>query len=151
MKKFLSGILLLTLCLSLTACGQGDRQPFDPAEDADTLLATTAFSEALESIDQDTACALYGIDPNTVSSCAVYGSTGATAEELAIFALTDADAAKAAATALGYRVEDRKEELEDYLPNEMDKLDHAVIDTVGNTVLLVIAADYGPVDDFLGN
>lgn len=150
MKKFLCVLLSAVLCLSLTSCGGENKSEFDPAADAQALLETDGvFSEALEEIDQATACALYGIDENTVTSCAVYGSTGATAEELAIFVLKDADAADAALTALGYRVEDRREELENYLPAEMDKLKSPVTEKRGCSVLLVIAADYGPVNEFL--
>lgn len=150
MRKFLCVLLSALLCLSLSACGGKDNAEFDPASDAQTLLEKEGvFSEALEEIDQSTACALYGIDESTVLSCAVYGSTGATAEELAIFSLKDATAADAALTALGYRVEDRREELEDYLPAEMDKLKDPVTEKRGSSVLLVIAADYAPVNEFL--
>jgi len=147
MKKLLSGVLAAALCLSLAACG-GGKAGFSP-DDAQTLLSSSAFSETLESIDQSTACLLYGIDEDTVTGSAVYGSTGATAEELAIFTLKDEESAKAAATALGYRVEDRADELADYLPNELPKLDKAVIETRGSSVLLVVAADYAPVEEFL--
>lgn len=149
MKKILVGITSLALCLSLTACGGKSEAPFDPAADAQTLLAGDSFSEALTQIDQDTACALYGLDAGTVTGCAVYGSTGATAEELAIFTFTDADAAKTALAALQTRVEDRKEALATYLPNELTKLDGAVTVQRGASVLLAIAADYAPVTAFL--
>ena len=80
------------------------------------------------------------------------GNTGVSLEELAIFTLTDGEAAEAALTALEYRVEDQKESAADYagyLQNELPKLEGAVTRQQGNSVLLVIAADYGPVNDFL--
>lgn len=155
MKKIRFGILSLTLCLSLAACGGGkESSPFDPAADAQTLLAADgAFTADLTAVEEATACALYGIDPNTVTGCAVYtGNTGVSLEELAIFTLTDGEAAEAALTALEYRVEDQKESAADYagyLQNELPKLEGAVTRQRGNSVLLVIAADYGPVNDFL--
>lgn len=153
MKKSLSVITCAALTLSLSACGGGGGDPsaaFDPSADAQTLLETSGvFGETLEAIDQATACALYGIDEATVTSSAVYVSPGTTAEELAIFAFSSSEDAETATTALGYRVEDRKEELEDYLPDELPKLDKAVVETRGASVLLVIAADYGPVESFL--
>lgn len=149
MKKYLPVIISSTLCLLLTACGGQEATPFDPAADAQTLLSSGAFSETLTEIDSATACGLYGIEASTISSCAVYGSTGTTAEELAIFLCTDEDAAATAAQQLNYRVEDRKEELANYLPDELPKLDDAIVETRGTSVLLVVAADYGPVDAFL--
>ncbi|WP_251449065.1 DUF4358 domain-containing protein [Vermiculatibacterium agrestimuris] len=148
MKKILSGIVFAVLCLSLTACG-GKTAEFSPAQDAAELReAEGAFTTALTQIDQATACALYGIDEATVTASAVYASPSS-AEELAIFTLDSDEAAQAAQTALGYRVEDRLEELEDYMPEEMDKLKDAVIEKRGSSVLLVIASDYGPVSEFL--
>lgn len=148
MKKILSGIVFAVLCLSLTACG-GKTAEFSPAKDAAELReAEGAFTTALTQIDQATACALYGIDEATVTASAVYASPSS-AEELAIFTLDSDEAAQAALAALGYRVEDRLEELEDYMPEEMDKLKDAVIEKRGSSVLLVIASDYGPVSEFL--
>ena len=148
MKNILSGIVFAVLCLSLTACG-GKTAEFSPAQDAAELReAEGAFTTALTQIDQATACALYGIDEATVTASAVYASPSS-AEELAIFTLDSDEAAQAAQTALGYRVEDRLEELEDYMPEEMDKLKDAVIEKRGSSVLLVIASDYGPVSEFL--
>lgn len=149
MKKILFGLLALTLCLSLTACGGKEKSPFDPAADTKTLLDSGAFTDGLEEIDLDIACTLYGIDEKTVSDCAVYGSTGATAEELAIFTFSNADDTGAALTALQNRVADRKEALASYQPDEVTKLEKAVTETRGNSVLLVIAADYAPVEAFL--
>ena len=85
MKKLLAGITSLALCLSLTACGGDGKKAFDHSADAETLLNSGAFSEALAS----------------------------------------------------------------YLPNEITKLQSAVTEARGSSVLLVIAADYGPVDTFL--
>lgn len=150
MKKLLCALLGFALLLSLSACGGKEEEvaPFSP-NDATALLESGAFSEVLESIDTDIACALYGIDETTVTEAAVYGSTGTTAEELAIFILTDDEAAQAALTALGYRVEDRKAAMASYLPGEVPKLEKAVLEQRGNSVLLVVASDYDPVNEFL--
>ena len=151
MRKLLRATLALALLLSLAACGGKTEEgpaPFSPA-DAPALLGSGAFSEALEAIDTDTACALYGIDATMVTDAAVYGSTGTTAEELAILTFTDTDAAQAALTALGYRVEDRTESMADYLPSEVSKLEKAVLEQRENTVLLVVASDDDPVNEFL--
>lgn len=158
MKRSLSVLLLLTLCLSLTACGGGNKEPapFDPEADAKALLETDGvFTDPLEEIDQATACALYGIDEATVEGCKVYmGNAGVSLEELAIFTLTDDTAAESALTCLQYRVEDQKEAAAGYagyLQEEIPKLDGAVLTQRGCSVLLVIAADYGPVNTFLGD
>lgn len=148
MKKSLSGVLLFALFLSLTACGK-KQAPFSPAQDAAALMdAPGVFSSSLTQIDQATACILYGIDEATVTESAVYGSTSG-ADELAIFTFSSEEAAQAAQTQLQYRLEDRTEELRDYMPNELSKLEGALIQVRGASALLVVASDYGPVNDLL--
>lgn len=137
------------LVLSLTACG-GGKKAFAPAADAQALLsADGVFSEALEPIDQATACALYGIDESSVTGCAVYMANATSAEELAIFTFSGEEEAQTAAALLGYRIEDRIDGLTDYLPNEIPKLEGALVETRGNSALLIVASDYAPVNDFL--
>ena len=152
MRKILCAACLSALFLTLSACGGGgEKAEFSPTDDARTLLDSPGvFGEALTEIDQSTACALYGIEETTVTESAVYGSTSS-AEELAIFTFSDETSAQAAAQQFTYRVEDRRDELENYLPDELPKLDSAIVEVRGNSALLVIAADYGPVDVFLGN
>ena len=87
------------LCLALTACGGGGavgQTPYDPETAAQALLDSGAFSDALDTVDQDTAAALYGIDADTITGSAVYTSLSAGAEEIAVLVLTDEDAAAAA-------------------------------------------------------
>ena len=146
MKKKNLGAAIAALAAAITlvlcACGGSSAaEPFDPASTASALLDSGAFSENLEQLDQDVACMLYGIDESTVTGSAVYGSTGATAEEIAVFTLTDETAAQAAKTALETRVADQKTALESYLPAEIVKLDAAIIEQRGSSVLMVVAAD----------
>ena len=151
MKKILSGFLAAVLCLSLTACG-GDKKEaaLVPADTAKALMDGGAFSESLTEIDKATACTLYGIDEATVTDSAVYGSTGATAEEVAVFTFDNSDDATAALTALETRVTDRKDALKDYQPAEITKLDGAITEARGNSVLLVVASDYDAAKKALG-
>ena len=144
MKKFLALLLVFLIAASLAACGggQGEVKPFDPDADAKTLLeAQGVFSASMTAIDTEVACALYGIDETTVTGCAAYGATATSAEELAIFTFDSEDSAQAALKQLGYRIEDRTEELRDYLPDELPKLEGAVTQQRGASVLLLIAQD----------
>lgn len=143
MKKFLSVFLSGILVLSLAACGEKAPAAFDPARDAQALMDEAGiFVETLEAIDQTTACALYGIDESTVTASAVYMANATSAEEVAIFTLADEEATQAAAKQLGYRVDDRIDELTGYLPAEVPKLETAVVETRGNSVLLLVCSDY---------
>lgn len=144
MKHLLVRLLpgVLALCLCLTACGGGDSaQSYDPAATAKALLDSSAFSDSLDSLDKDTAAVLYGIDASTITDCAVYTSLSMGAEEIAVLTLTDEAAAQTAKAALDKRVSDQIAALESYMPNEVDKLNHAIVEQKGNSALLVVAAD----------
>lgn len=150
-KKILLPVLLsVCLCL-LAACG--DKNPADsgspaPEEktayetaDAQAVLESGAFSEDLTEVDLDTAAVLYGIDVNDLAEAAVYRSAGATAEEIAVLKCTSEEAAGDAKTAIELYVKDREESYADYLPEEVPKLQNALIDQKGSTLLLVVAND----------
>ena len=144
MKNLLTRLLpgVLALCLCLSACGGGgSAKSYDPAATAKALLESDAFSDTLDTLDKDTAATMYGIDASTITDCVVYTSLSMGAEEIAVLTLTDETAAKTAKEALDKRVSDQITALESYMPGEVDKLNHAIVEQTGNTALLVVAAD----------
>ena len=140
-RLLLAGVLAVTL----TACGGGTAaQPFDPAETAQALLDSGAFSEPLEEMSVDLACGtLYDIDASEVPGCAVYTSLPAGAEEIAVLTLNSEEAASGALDALEQRVADQRAALENYQPEEVSKLDGAILEQRGTSVLLAVANDAG--------
>lgn len=134
---------VLALCLTLTACGSKDTGStgYDPAATAQALLDSGAFTDTLEEVDKDTAAMLYGVEADTITDCACYTSLSAGAEEIAVLTMADADSAKAAMDGLKARVADQKAVLESYQPDEVSKLDKAILTQSGSTVVLVVAAD----------
>ena len=153
MRNVIARLLLPTLLLGmlLTACGGGNAaKAYDPAATAQALLDSAAFSEPLEEMSLDLVCGpLYDIDAANVTGSAVYTSLTAGAEEIAVLTLKDEDAAKAALEALKTRVSDQTEALKDYQPDEVAKLDKAIVEQRGTSVLLVVAADAGAAQEIL--
>ncbi|NCE64157.1 DUF4358 domain-containing protein [Pseudoflavonifractor sp. 524-17] len=131
------------LCLMLSACGGGGgAEAFDPAGVAKALQDSGAFEQPLAEMEKDQVCqALYHIDEGSLNEYAVYTSLTAGAEEIAVLVLADGDAAETAYTALEQRVADQRAALESYLPQEVGKLDNAILERRGNSVLLVVAND----------
>lgn len=140
MKRLVPVLLLLTALLS--ACG-GEQTPaeFDPAATAAALNSSAAFSETLEQMDADIFCMLYGLDEAALVDGVVYGSTGTTAEEFAVWRLVDEETAQEAMALLEQRVADQKAANESYRPQDMPKLESAILERRGATVLLVVAND----------
>lgn len=133
----------LVLALALTACSgkDGAGTGYDPASTAQALLDSGAFTDTLEQVDKDTAAILYGVEADSIVDCACYASLSAGAEEIAVLTMKDADAAKTAMDGLEARVADQKAVLESYQPDEVSKLDNAILTQSGNTVVLAVAAD----------
>ena len=134
---------VLALCLTLSACGGGNEEAvaFDPAVTAQSLLDSGAFSDALEEVNTSVAATLYGVDEADIADGAVYMSLSAGAEEIAVLVLSDADAAAAAMEGLEAHVADQRTALESYQPDEVSKLDGAILQQKGNSVLLAVCAD----------
>lgn len=152
MKKYVTLLLAGLMALSMTACGQTQAEP-EPRRlelsDVQTLADAGVFSEELEELDADVAFALYhlgdyGLDRADLTDAAVLRSAGATCEEAAVLRFDVENWEEKTAQAV--------EALEDYLtgqidanenyrPDEIPKLEGALLESRGDRVVLVVAAD----------
>ena len=124
MKKI---FVMLALALTLTACGggAGNSDRYEAAQTA-AMAEAGAFSEELEEVDADTAFALYRL-----------AGAGLSREDLK----AGADQAEAARGALEDYVQSQIDANTDYRPAEIPKLESALVDRRGETLLLVVASD----------
>ena len=83
----------------------------------------------------------YGLVREDLTEAAVIRSAGATCEEGAVLVFADAAKADTAAEALGDYLENQIETNVDYRPNEIPKLEGAVLKVRENTVLMTVAND----------
>lgn len=141
MKRILGFVLAMVMVLALVGCTDS-QEPFNVERDTEALLNGGAFSEELEEMEQVIFVRQYGLDEGTLTAGKVYGSTGTTAEEVAILEFTDENAAQKGMECCQDRLEYLKESNVSYRPQEMPKLEKAVIRQIGNTVLFLVANDY---------
>ena len=157
MKKLLHMTLVLALLLGLSACAKGgdnDAPPLYGTYHVAALVEAGAFSEELEELDGDTAFTLYkladyDLEREDLKDCAVQRSAGATCEEAAVLVFTSADKAKTAKGALEDYVQGQIEANTDYRPAEIPKLEEALVDVRGETLLLAVANDREAVEQTL--
>ena len=156
-KKLLSLTLALAAVLTLAACRGNeinDAPPLYSVGSVEKLAEAGAFSEELEELAGDTAFALYkladyGLGREDLKDCAVLRSAGATCEECAVLVFTSADKVETAKEALEAYIQSQIEANTDYRPAEIPKLESALIDARGETLLLVVANDQEVVQQYL--
>lgn len=149
-SRMIAAILVLVLALVPVACGKDTAKEFDAKVTPKALMDAGAFSEELEELEEVILLRLYELDESKVAASAGFASTGLTAEEVAVLEMTDEAAAKDAEALLQARLEYQKESNEDYRPQEMPKLEKAVIQRRGKTLLFLVAADYAAAEKALG-
>ena len=143
MKKLTCAALACALLLAVCAgCGKAEPEPsFQPEQTVQALLDSGAFSETLEELDPMLLFPLTG-EAEDYEGSLLYYSTGATSETAAVIPVRDADQVAAVEDVLRAWVEGQIEAERDYRPAEVEKLEHAILESRGFTVLLVVAADW---------
>lgn len=145
MKKMLCVLLAAAMLLVGTACEkEPEKEPsFPAAVTTQALLDSGAFSEQLEELDLDIAVMMFWLsgDVTEYQDSKIYYSTGATSEIAAVISVADESKVPEVEQALKTWVESQIEAEKDYRPTEVPKLENAIIEARGFTVLLVVAND----------
>jgi len=155
MKRVMALCMLLVMTLSLSACGGAQEDPAPrrfEVTDPQMLADAGVFSEELEVLEGDIPFALYlladyGLTLKDLEECSAMRSAGATCEEVAVLVFDgdDADArhekVELARQALEDYVQNQIDSNADYRPNEIPKLENALIEGRGNRIVLVVAED----------
>lgn len=153
MKKYLSFVLAsLMLILSLTACGEkAPKEVTVSAADLAKQLTETVSDGTLaaDPVVSDILASTYFVDMEQVEESAAYMSTGATASEVAVIKCTDSSYASEVEDLFKSRVESQSELFASYAPDEVKKLDAAVIKVSGNYVVLCVTDDTSKAESIL--
>ena len=157
MKRVFSLMLAAMLAIALTACGNAAEEQNRGFEtgDVQTLVEGGVFSEELEELDADVAFALYhlgdcGLEREALVEAAVVRSAGATCEEAAVLIFADKNVAEQAEDALEDYLEGQVENNANYRPDEIPKLENAILEDQGESVVLVVAQNTEKAQKILG-
>jgi len=129
--------------LLLAGCAGRQKNDIDisPAQAAQAIAEGVEFTDTLILAEGDVANGYYLLD-DTVTDYAVYISgSGATAQEVAVLKVADAADAGHAEEIVRDRLERLKTMFENYRPDEMAKLQSAVVEVRGNVVYFVCSDD----------
>ncbi len=126
------------MLMGLVACG-GSKGDFDVATLGNDLSTKITYADSLGQMDIDTASMFLNLSDVNVVKAAIYEGSGGTAEEIVVLeCASDADAAKAEQV-LKTRVSEQIESFTDYVPEELTKLNAAVIKVSGKYAVLSVS------------
>ena len=138
--KWIAALAAIALCMSVAACG-GSVADVDVNKAADAIKSGTTFTDELTKTDTENAEKLYQVDASLVQDVCVYIGTGATPEEIAVWKAKDDNGAAKLKEAAQGRLDTQKQRFTDYNPEQMPKIESAVLEESGKTVVLCISAD----------
>ena len=136
MKRTISLLLALLLTAALVGCGGAKTKDVDPGGLADALYNTVKFDSELKTASADNYVNL----PEGAQAAARM-SNGTTAEEIIVVRCANEDDAKAVKTEIEKFVADQRVDMERYQPQEVSRLDNAVLTQKGAYVVMCVSAD----------
>lgn len=156
MKKRI-GIILLSLGIigMLSGCGSEVSLDNDQSVDihamASELQSGLTFEDSLSELATDVALSYYGLEKEAVKDSVVILSTGATAEEIAIFEASSDTYIQVVKLACDTRKSKQTVSYADYKPEEVSRLDDAIILTSGRYVIYCVTDDTDKAEDIIDN
>lgn len=116
---------------------------------AKSLLNDLSYDDTLTEVDIETAKMFLNIADAEIEEFYAYESSGATAEEIVVAKCKDSDNAAKVKTAFEQRVEEQTENFTDYVPEEVPKLNDAVIISSKEYAVLSVSKDSSKAKDII--
>ena len=140
MKRGMLMLLAAVMGLCLAACGGGEKAAeLDVHAAMETLLAEAPIQEAMELTEAD-MLSFYGIEADQMADfAAVTCAMGIAADEIVIVKAADEDSAQAVEELLLQRLENRKSEFQNYLPDQYEVLTRGTVERDGVYVRLIVS------------
>jgi hypothetical protein len=115
----------------------------DVTKVADRLLNEIKYDDKLAEAEKESLDVIYpGLPKDKIKAMKIYvSSSGGTSEEIAAFEAGDEETAKEIETKLKERVEAQKTSFKNYVPEELKRLENALVIRKGNYVYLSVSGD----------
>ncbi len=113
----------------------------DTQKIGEAILKNISFKDELIKVSDSLVISAYMPNPEKVYSASLFLGGGATAEEVAVFELKSGKDAKELEGLAKKRIERKKKDFENYIPEEIAKLESPVIVRKSNLVAVCVADD----------
>lgn len=139
-KKILAWALTLATLMSLVACGGKKAENVDGNALLQVMLDKVQFDTPISDVGEDAQMYFSGMPDGAVIK--MYTGSGYYADRLALITVADTKDVKTAKASVQEHVEQLRHQFLNYIPEEVDKIDNAVIWQQGRCVLLCVTGDY---------
>ena len=119
-----------------TGGGSADLEGF-----ANEMLSAVEFRDKLSKVNDTVASRIFELAEGDALAGIVCTGGGGTAEEFAAFETDSPEKAEEIAEKLRKRIEKRKRDFEGYIPEEMPKLENALVEVRGNCAVMCVSDD----------
>lgn len=147
-------LLAVVMVLVLAACSTSGTS-VDVNGLASQLVGQVTFDEELTELDDGAVERVYRLEPALVQAADMYIGSGATVDEVSVWEAKDEQSAQQIEAALQERLDTAAADYADYKPEEVPKLEKAVLERSGKYVVLCVTADAdtarGIIEEALGN
>ena len=106
------------------------------------LVNSKIFEDSLSQVDKDSIIKKYYFDSQKIKDINSYVGTGATAEEILIIELIKKDDKNVITENIKTKIQERKQDFENYLPKEVFKLENYNLESKENYIILCISNDF---------
>ena len=135
------GVLCLLTIWILSACGKETSISLDVEQLAHQLASQLEYDDQLTSLSKEIGSQLYSYTEEHVEHSHIYVSTGATTEEIAVFQCVDVDRAEEVEDKAKRRIEAQMESVRNYQPEELSRLENALVQRHGRYVVVSVSSD----------
>ncbi len=140
MKKTTAVLLAVLTAFLFCSCGNNQPKDIDIIALGGYVKNNVAFSEEIEEVDSSVALTNFGLD-ETEFEAVEYATSSAVAEVFAAFKGNSAEDTAVITEAVQNRIDYLRESYSSYGPQEVPKIESAVVITQGNCVIFCISAD----------
>lgn len=151
-KKMICFLLALTMALSMTACGGKDDAPakeYDGQALMQALLEQVQFDDTMSSVGD--FATLYFPEVPDSATISMYTGSGYYADEVVLISMKSEEDTEVVMGAVDKHIDQMTSQFKNYIPEEVAKIENAVIWQGGRHVIVCISSDYATAKRILDN
>lgn len=142
-------VVIIVLGINFFFTNRDENVQIDMQKLLEELINSQIFEDDLSQVDKDTIIKKYNFNNEKIKDITSYVGTGATAEEILILEMLDKNDIEETEKIIETKIEERKEDFQNYLPKEVFKLENYNLENKGNYIILCISNDYNKAKDII--